>query len=274
MNIQTRRIAVVVHGGAGNSKANEDGCVAAARRAFDALRAGGEALAAAVDAVVVLEDDPRFNAGTGSMLRSDGHTMETDAAVMDTRGRLGAVACLRNTRNPVRVARAVADTRHWLLAGEGAEQFARAQGHAAFDLLAATRAARKGPDTPCDTVGAVVLDQEGHMAVAASTGGSAPALPGRVGDTPIVGCGYYAGPAAAIALTGIGEHIVGRMLARTIYDWIAGGLPLQEALDRAVALTPPNISMGIIGITRTDAAAASNTPMPCHILAEKVAAAR
>lgn len=124
------------------------------------------------------------------------------------------------------------------------------------------------PDAACDTVGAVVLDGAGHFAVATSTGGSAPALPGRVGDTPIVGCGYYAGPHGAVALTGPGEHIVARMLARAIYDWIADGLPLQEALDRAIRRTPATTGLGAIGVTRTEAAVSSNVPMPVHLLCE------
>jgi L-asparaginase/beta-aspartyl-peptidase (threonine type) len=268
MNIHPGRIALVVHGGAGSSRQNEDGCITAAQHGFEVLRTSGDGMSAAVEAVVVLEDDERFNAGSGSIRRSDGATVETDAAVMDTRGRLGAVACLRRTKNPVRVARAVADTRHWLLAGDGAEQFARSQGYAPYDLLAHSRAAKRAADASCDTVGAVVLDAEGHFAIATSTGGAAPALPGRVGDTPIVGCGYYAGPHGAVALTGPGEHIVGRMLAREIYDCIAAGMPLQEALDRAMKMTPPDVGLGAIGVTRTEAAAASTTQMPFHILLE------
>src|SRR3954467_698121 len=111
--------ALVVHGGAGNEKTNEDGCLCAARAGIGELRNDGDALAAVVAAVVVLEDDPRFNAGSGSALRTDDMNVETDAAVMDSSGRLGSVACLRRVRNPVLIARAVADSPHWMLAGEG-----------------------------------------------------------------------------------------------------------------------------------------------------------
>src|SRR5437867_747958 len=116
--------AVVTHGGAGSGPETQDGCVAAAEKAARLLAKGGEALEAAIAAVVHLEDDGRFNAGTGASLRMDGETVELDASVMDTRGRLGAVAGLRRTRNPILVARAVAQTPHWLIAGEGATRFA------------------------------------------------------------------------------------------------------------------------------------------------------
>lgn len=261
MNIDSGRIALVVHGGAGNSKSNEDGCMKAAQTGFALVREGGEALDAAIAAVTVLEDDPRFNAGRGSIRRSDDRTVETDAAVMDTRGRLGAVACLQRVRNPVRVARAVADTRHWLLAGDGALMFARSIGCGDEDLLAYAPPLERAP-VHCDTVGAVALDAAGHFAVATSTGGAAPALPGRVGDTPIPGCGFYVGPHGAVAATGMGEQVVARMLARTVYDWLADGLPLQQALDRAVGLYPDAIDIGLIGVTRTESAVSANRPMP------------
>jgi beta-aspartyl-peptidase (threonine type) len=120
--------AVIVHGGVGASRNDDDGCVRAAQRALAALGQGGAALDAAVAAVIALEDDGRFNAGSGSALGLDGATVEMDASIMDTRGRLGAVAAVRNVKNPVLLARAVADTPHCLIAGEGAERLARALG--------------------------------------------------------------------------------------------------------------------------------------------------
>jgi beta-aspartyl-peptidase (threonine type) len=120
--------AVVVHGGAGTSRDHEDGCVLAARRALAQLEINGDALDAAIGAVTTMEDDGRFNAGSGAVLGLDGATVEMDAAIMDTRGRLGAVACVQSVKNPVRLARAVADTPHWLLVGEGASRFARTIG--------------------------------------------------------------------------------------------------------------------------------------------------
>jgi L-asparaginase/beta-aspartyl-peptidase (threonine type) len=274
----------------------------AARRAMDQLVQGGEALDAAVAAVVLLEDDGRFNAGSGSVLCLDGATVEMDASIMDTRGRLGAVACVQDVKNPVLLARAVADTPHWLLAGEGAQRMARGIGLAAgpgiserqranhrklMAALAGSVPAMPGIDkrlfdrfwnykTPlqlpegsaCDTVGAVVRDAEGHFAVAGSTGGSAPSLLGRVGDTPIVGSGFYAGPEGAVAATGIGEHIVRHLLARTVYQWIADRVPLAQALRRGVGLFAPEVSIGLIAVSRTEAGAFSNRDMPQAQLAD------
>lgn len=270
MRMQTHRLALVVHGGAGDHKHHEDGCVAAARSGFARLLAEGDALAAATAAVVVLEDDPRFNAGTGAILRSDGMTVETDAAVMDSRGRLGAVCCLRGAKNPVLVAQRVIDTPHWLLAGEGAAAFARAQGFEAHELQPRRGDGCAAPDAG-DTVGAVALDRWGHFAVASSTGGSAPAMRGRVGDTPIPGCGFWAGPHGAVAATGVGEQIVAHLLARVVYEWIELGLPLQQALERGVSLFPHACGIGLIGVTASEAAAASNRDMPFHILRHEAA---
>jgi L-asparaginase/beta-aspartyl-peptidase (threonine type) len=294
-NTQHQR-AVVVHGGTGAPMDYRDGCQRAARRALERLHQGGDALDAAVAAVVALEEDGRFNAGTGAALGLDGATIETDASIMDTRGRLGAVACVRNVRNPVLLARAIADTPHVLLAGEGADRLARALGLAPHPgagkhpleqhrkllrELAGLVPAMPGVDnrlfkrfwnykTPlqlppraaCDTVGAVVRDAEGHFAVAGSTGGSSPSLLGRVGDTPVIGSGFYAGPAGAVAASGIGEHIMRHLLARTVYQWIADGVPLQQALQRGVDLLDKNVDVGLIAVSKTEAGSCSNKDMP------------
>jgi L-asparaginase/beta-aspartyl-peptidase (threonine type) len=300
------RLAIAVHGGVGNSPDNLDGCIAAAELGFARLQAGEDAMSAAVAAAVRLEDDGRFNAGRGSSLRMDGETIEMDAACMDSTGRLGAVAALQRVRNPILVARAVADTPHWLMVGEGAERFARVLGHAEFkEVTARARAIHAkvmealASETPYDfqeewrafdfkahwnfpthwqqvihahgtsTIGAVAMDAEGRFAVAGSTGGSSPMLYGRVGDTPIVGCGFYAGPAGAIACTGIGEAIVTKLLARTVYGWLEQGMPLQQALQQGVDLFPSaEIDIGLIGVTREGGATADNRRMPGHVIAE------
>lgn len=288
--------AIVVHGGAGAPPELKDGCEQAAGRALARLGEGGDALDAAVSAVVMLEDDGRYNAGTGAIVGLDGATLELDASVMDTRGRLGAVACVRDVKNPVLLARSVAETPHWLLAGEGADRLARAIGLSAhpgpserqraahrtlLQQLAGSLPAMPGVDnqaflrfwnynTPldlpenaaCDTVGAVVRDGGGHFAVAGSTGGSAPSLLGRVGDTPIVGAGFYAGPEGAVAATGIGEQIVRHLLARTVYQWIADGVPLAQALQRGVDQIDKRYPIGLIAVSRQEAASCSNRDMP------------
>ncbi|MGX9219214.1 isoaspartyl peptidase/L-asparaginase [Massilia varians] len=288
--------AVVVHGGAGAPTENEDGCVLAARRALAQLEVNGDALDAAIIAVTTLEDDGRFNAGSGATLGLDGETIEMDAAIMDTRGRLGTVACVRDVANPVKLARAIADTPHVMLAGEGAQRFARTIGlpggariserqrlehRKLMQELAGSVPLMPGIDnrlfdrfwnykTPlqlpkssaCDTVGAVVRGPDGHFAVACSTGGSAPSLLGRVGDSPIIGSGFYVGALGAIAASGIGEHIVRHLLARTVYGWIEHGIPLEEALKRGVELFDKDVAVGLIGVTRTEAGAYCNQGLP------------
>jgi L-asparaginase/beta-aspartyl-peptidase (threonine type) len=295
MNMKDKAACVVVHGGAGAGRELDDGCMSAASAAKDELSKGRGAFEAAIAAVVVMEDDGRFNAGCGAALGLDGSTVETDASVMDTRGRLGAVSCLRGAKNPVLVARDVTHTPHCLLSGEGAERFARAMGHEYFreinekvrrehramlDKLASEQPAMPGVDnarfarywnypcgrtfktSTCDTVGAVVRDADGHFAVAGSTGGSAPSLLGRVGDTPMVGCGFYAGPAGAVAATGVGEYIIRTMLASTVYQWIASGMPLDAALRRGVELIPAEVDIGLIAVSGAEAGAFSNAAMP------------
>lgn len=120
----------VTHGGAGAPPEWSPGCQAAAEKALAALRGGASALDGAVAGTMVMEDDPRFNAGTGANIRLDGRTIQMDAAVMTSEGRFGAVAVIEHVRNPVAVARAMLDTPHLLLAGEGATRFARAAGFA------------------------------------------------------------------------------------------------------------------------------------------------
>jgi len=288
--------AIVVHGGAGAGEELSDGCRRAAGIAADVLGRGEDALAAAIAAVVAMEDDERFNAGTGSALGLDGQTIEMDAALMDSRGQLAGVAALRSVKNPILVARDVAQTPHVLLAGEGAQRFARMMGHGACDVVS-DKARRAHADlmremgtcaqpmagvdniefarfwnydgTPpfkaprgCDTVGAVVRDADGHFAVAGSTGGSAPSLLGRVGDTPLVGSGFYAGPDGAVAATGIGEYIIRNMLAFRVYQWIADGMDLHEALKRGVALLPPAAATGLIAVSRTQSGWHANASTP------------
>jgi L-asparaginase/beta-aspartyl-peptidase (threonine type) len=118
----------------------------------------------------------------------------------------------------------------------------------------------------CGTVGAVVADGAGHYAVATSTGGCAPSLLGRVGDTPLIGSGFYAGERGAIAATGIGEAIMQKLLARTVYGWLEQGMPLKEALSRGIALFPESVDVGLIGVTAGEAAVLSNRDMPAWVL--------
>ncbi|WP_438020823.1 isoaspartyl peptidase/L-asparaginase [Sorangium sp. So ce315] len=291
------KYAILTHGGVTAPQSALEGCARAADDALGALDAGGEALAAAIAATARLEDDPRFNAGTGSNLRLDARTIEMDAAVMASDGRFGAVACVERVKNPVLVAAKVLETPHLLLAGAGATAFARRLGFADHDpvtdetrerharALAALRgdgddgeytddaarfhalSARRfwnfdAEPIECDTVGAVVRDAHGRFAAAASTGGSTYALRGRVGDVPLMGAGIYAGPHGAVAATGVGEEIARRLLARTIYDWLADGVAPARAAQRGVAMFPDVIAIGVLVLGRSGQAIASNRNMP------------
>jgi beta-aspartyl-peptidase (threonine type) len=246
-----------VHGGAGRWSARWHapavaGVSAAARAGAALLATGATALDGVCAAVVVLEDDPVFNAGTGSALNTDGEA-EMDAAVMDGRdARFGAVCALRRVRNPVLVAHRVMEcTPHCLLAGDGALRFARAQGFADHDPVTEQRRTelakalagdrRRGdvaPITPPaahDTVGAVALDAEGRLAVATSTGGITMKLPGRVGDSPLPGAGTWASAKAASSATGLGEAILRRLSTRNVCDLIAAGRHPDDAIGAALA---------------------------------------
>jgi beta-aspartyl-peptidase (threonine type) len=233
-------ITIVVHGGAGAWRHElYDAALDGVRRATDAghtvLAAGGDALSAVQAAVVVLEDDPVFNAGRGGALDENGAAIH-DAAVMRGADRAaGAVASITGIKNPVRAARAVLEEgRHVLLVGEPAGAFARAAGleTAPGEYFVTERRLRRLHGT----VGAVALDAHGTLAAATSTGGIDGKHPGRVGDSPLIALGTWADDAtAAISCTGDGEAIIRTALAHEIDALIRhAGLPLAEAADRAL----------------------------------------
>lgn len=282
------RPAVVVHGGAGSPRARKDGTDPAAAKALAVLKAGGNALDAALAAVVVLEDDPRFNAGTGANIRLDGQTIQMDAACMDgATGGYGAVAAIEHVKNPVLVARKVMDTPHLLIVGDGATRFARAMGfpdydptcpenHARYERVKAILSGKSAGEVeawkrfdwrkawnfpnpiplelkaalgPSDTVGCVTRDAKGRFAAAISTGGTTITFYGRVGDVPTFGAGIYAGPKGAVACTGNGEDIIKHLMAKTVYDLLAKGIPPQAAVDRTLRAFPPRIDLGLIAVS-------------------------
>ncbi|TXF11058.1 isoaspartyl peptidase/L-asparaginase family protein [Pelomicrobium methylotrophicum] len=238
--------AIAVHGGAGDwSAAPEapvlDGVTQAARAAVAILAAGGSALDAVVEAVRLLEDNPWFNAGTGSALTASGE-VEMDAAVMTgTHLASGGVACIKRVRNPILVARRVLEEgRHVLIAGEGATAFARRCGFADHDPVTPERRqawerARRGAPPfgetlPPGTVGAVALDVAGELAAATSTGGTMLKLPGRIGDSPVPGAGNYATPQAAVSATGLGELMLRICAAKCVCDAVGLGRSAAEAV--------------------------------------------
>ena len=274
---------VAVHAGAGRRGRAAPAEEAEARRALGEalhvaigrLRKGGSALDAVVEAVVVLEDHPLFNAGRGSALTARGR-VEMDAAVMDGATRAaGGVACVRTVQNPVRLARLVLErTPHVLLAGAGAEAFARAQGLARVDpswfvvpaqrrrLRRAQRRLRGSEPPRHGTVGAVARDAAGHLAAATSTGGVVNQLPGRIGDSPIAGAGTWADDSTcAVSATGAGEALIRTAFAHEVDAAMRlAGLDLELAVRAALArLSVLGESGGCVALAREGAPVLSFT---------------
>jgi beta-aspartyl-peptidase (threonine type) len=230
---------ILVHGGCGNPAGgaieHEDdyhrGIAEAVAAAAAALTAGAGAVGAVQAAVSRMEDSPIFNAGRGSVLTSDA-TVEMDAAIMDGRsGRAGAVAAVTTVRHAVALAREVMDSTPYVtFAGPGADRLAAERGLERMDpgwfvtnrqrerlrRAQAGEAHQDAGDNPIGTVGAVVLDADGALAAATSTGGRRNQPPGRVGDSPIVGAGTYADERVAVSATGNGERLVERCAAHEI----------------------------------------------------------
>jgi len=263
------RFVVQVHGGAWNipvalKQPHIDGVRRAHATACEGLAAGRRPLDVVVSALAALEDDPTFDAGTGSFLDEDGR-VQLDAAVMEGDGlRAGAVAGIGRFKNPAGIALAVLEkTDHVLLIGEGAERFALSQGFAPVDprslvhprefagYEAWVRAGKpdarvffdeEGALSHHDTVGVVigVRDPTGErfsLYAGASTGGTRGKKAGRVGDVPLVGCGIYAdGDGAAVCCTGWGEAFMRAAAAKSVSDRVAGGTHPQAAVEEVLSL--------------------------------------
>jgi len=246
-DVSSRKPAIIVHGGAGDwptplHRAAVSGAAQAAGIGFEVLLEQGSALDAVEAAVVSLEDNPIFNAGTGSTLNLLGQ-IETDAAIMDGQTlRGGAVALLRRIRNPIKAARIVMDqTEHVLIAGRAAERLALESGLPTANLKVprrieawkqGLRQLRSKPRSRSsaraidifmkdrmDTVGALAIDEKGHVAAADSTGGVSLKLPGRIGDSPILGAGLYADDdSGAATATGLGEQAMRLVVSKMACD--------------------------------------------------------
>ena len=241
-SVKGNKIGLVVHGGAGtmergrmtseHERGYRTGIENALRAGWDILQHGGSSLDATEAAVRVFEDDPLFNAGRGSVFNAAG-VNEMDAAIMDGKTlRAGAVANIEHVKNPISLARLVMDkSPHIMMAGEGAESFAKEHGielvdakyfftQDRWDALQKVKAAEKAgangdkkfylsDQDLHGTVGAVALDRNGNLAAATSTGGKTAKLPGRIGDTPVIGAGTYANNATcAVSGTGDGEFFI------------------------------------------------------------------
>jgi len=234
--------AIIVHGGAGevspdSLEERKQGCRVAAEAGAVILKRDGSALDAVQAAVEVLENNPLFNAGLGSMLNSEGQ-VETDAAIMDGAIlKAGAVAAVSGIRNTIQLARAVMEhSPHILLAGEGAYRFAQQHGIETCDPSELVVPAQRSHwEKEHGTVGAVAQDSHGRLAAATSTGGIFDKLPGRVGDTPLIGCGTYADANAAVSCTGSGEDIIRTTLARHAAYLLEQSLDAVTAAKQAIA---------------------------------------
>ena len=233
--------SIIVHGGAGPIKDDSleprlAGCEKAALAGWQIIAHGGAALDAVEAAVVMLEDNPLFNAGTGSTLNSLGK-VEMDAAIMEGQSlRAGAVAAVSGIKNPIKLARQIMENgRHVMLAGDGALIFARQIGFAevSSESLTSERERNRWQNAQ-GTVGCVAFDREGKLAVATSTGGIFNKLPGRVGDSPLLGCGTYANKYGAVSCTGHGEAIIRILMARAALEYLQNGIEPFEAARCAV----------------------------------------
>jgi beta-aspartyl-peptidase (threonine type) len=245
-------VTLLLHGGSGRlhpasvpftqQAAYNQALAEAAQAGYAVLAAGGSSLAAVETSLRLLEDSPLFNAGRGAVFSNAGLN-ELDAALMDGATlRAGAVAGVRTIKNPISAARAVLEhSPYVLLTGAGADQFAteagleiappawfrtpdRWQQFEALQLGAAPAGAKYG------TVGAVALDQAGHLAAGTSTGGMFNKKYGRVGDSPLIGAGTYANAVCAVSGTGHGEFFIRYTVARDIAALVEyRGLSVQAA---------------------------------------------
>jgi beta-aspartyl-peptidase (threonine type) len=252
---------LVIHGGAAVIKrdmnpAKEKAVRAAMTKAlqdgYAQLKAGKPAIDAVTAAITVLEDDPNFNAGRGSVFTHDGKN-EMDAAVMEGESlHAGAVAGVQRVKNPILLARAVMEhSSHVMLIGDGAEAFAKEQGiplvdpsyfrteerWQQFQKALKEDNEKKPHDDPetakhFGTVGAVALDSAGHLAAGTSTGGMTDKRWGRVGDSPIIGAGTYANAKCAVSGTGWGEFYIRTVAAHEICMKVS---MLDEPVQRAAA---------------------------------------
>ncbi|KPV64069.1 MAG: isoaspartyl peptidase [Candidatus Bathyarchaeota archaeon BA1] len=290
---------IVVHGGAGawRSERRKQGIIGvrdAAKAGFEVLRGGARALDAVEKAVMRMEDNETFNAGRGSTLTID-KRIEMEASIMDGKNLdAGAVALLKNIKNPVHLARVVMEnTDYVFIVGDGAEKLAELFGlerrdpftelrlqywHELREKLSRgeldylpkfTKLAAFHPKLlETGTVGAVALDENGDVAAATSTGGLTLKFPGRIGDSPLIGCGTYAdNEAGACSATGIGEVAIKLGLSKSTCDLMRNGASAQEAVESSIKLVNRRMhmaSMGLIAIDRLGGVgAAHNSPNLC-----------
>lgn len=251
--------AVVAHGGAGPGPDRQKNVEAAVKVAAEMLESGASALEAAVEACVILENDPVFNAGTGGVFRNDGSVL-LDASLHVSDGRMGFVIAMEDTPNPIRVAADLLDEPINGLTGEGARNWADSRGHKRAHVEGRPPAEGIG-----DTVGVIARDSAGTMACATSTGGCSYRPPGRVGDVPLPGCGFWASGDLSVAATGEGESITTALLSYRVSERVLqNGDTISEAMSWGISeLIEEGVSVGLISLGKDGPGEGlSNTDMP------------
>lgn len=258
------------------AEAAQAGCREAAQIGWRILQDGGSALEAVEAAARALEDNPIYNAGTGACLDIDGRIELDAGIMEGHTLQVGAIAGVERIKNPITVARKVLESPHVMLIGKGVQQFAQEQGielcdpedllterqyrrwqesleeikrqeprfhrrevrtvSHAQDAASAEQQETQGQQEKHGTIGAVAVDAEGHLAAATSTGGIANKYPGRVGDSPLIGCGFYADEDAAISCTGYGEDFTRLLIAKRAADFVARGDDARTAAQAAIAV--------------------------------------
>ncbi|MCI0527961.1 MAG: isoaspartyl peptidase/L-asparaginase family protein, partial [Nitrospira sp.] len=248
-----KKIVILVHGGAGERPANKTQLKileAALQIGFSILKNGGSSLDTVETVIRILEDSGQFNAGKGSRLQLD-KRCRMDASIMEGQDlKAGAVAGIEDIKNPIQLARLVMEkTPHVLMVGQGANQLAQffkiqkkfLPSKTSLNILSKTLKMKiKVIDLyknihGHETVGAVAMDQSGTLAAGASTGGAGAMLPGRIGDSPLIGSGVYAdNEAGAVSMTGLGEGIIRAGLAKEICCDLQHGMSPQRATEKAL----------------------------------------
>jgi len=288
---------IVVHGGAGAWRPERvgvgiEGVKEAAKEGFEILKRNGSALDAVQAAVMQMEDNEVFNAGLGSALTID-KQIEMEASIMDGKTlNAGAVGLLHDIKNPVHLARLIMEhTDHVFIVGHGAEKLANIFGLKRRNPFTETRVqdwretreklaeikrlsklhkllARYPEIFELETVGAVALDKNTDVAAATSTGGFTLKFPGRIGDSPLIGCGTYAdNESGACSATGVGEVAIKLVLAKTTCEFMRNGNSAQKAVEKSLRLTNlkmKDLQMGLIAVDMSGRiGAAHNSPNLC-----------
>ncbi|MGQ3887681.1 isoaspartyl peptidase/L-asparaginase family protein [Legionella sp. CNM-1927-20] len=265
------KIAIAVHGGAGesssflkkNRESIKEDLAKACQKGYKILKEGGSALDAVEEAVKILEDSPYFNAGRGSALNCCGE-VEMDASIMDGKEvKAGAVSMVRDVKNPISLARLIMNkTKHVFLSGYGALEFAKKENvplkpqsyfitthqYEEYERLNAEETYKELLNKKeTGTVGAVALDSYGNLAAGTSTGGTSNSLPGRIGDSCVIGAGCYANnKTCAVSGTGEGEYLITGVIAHTISMLTELNFSLQEICEQV--LYERNKNRGEIGV--------------------------